>query len=215
VYLTYLAILLASLGAAQAASPTPDGGPISPERTKIEAYLATHDLPSIAELRGFAASPDPVLMAIASDARAERLTRARAVAALRFLPSPVVQEFLAKLIRQNAKSTDATVRLLLRRAAVALGWIAGSDAPEHLTLLFANDDAEVRLDAVLGIAMSRGESAADVLRKQLVMETAPRVRDQIRRQLNALGEPPVGEPPVEPAKPPSRKPRREPMRGGL
>jgi HEAT repeat protein len=141
------------------------------------------------------------------------LTRSRAVAALRLLPSPTVQAFLGTLIESKAKATGETDRLILRRAAVALGWMAGSDAPEQLALLFENDAPDVRLDAVLGISMTRAATAAAILHKQLVVESSPRVREQIQRQLTALGE----EPPA-PDKAPStkkRQPTREPMRGGL
>ncbi len=210
--LTYVAIVLSAL-AVSAGPSAPEGGPDAPEKAKIEAYLATRDVPSAAELQGFAAAPEKALMAIASDGHAPRLTRARAVAALRLLPSPSVQEFLVKLVQSKAKATDETERLLLRRAAVALGWIGGSDVPDRLFLLFENDDPEVRLDAVLGISMTRASTAAELLHKQLAVESSPRVREQIQRQLTALGE----EPP-QPDKAPSskrRQPTREPMRGGF
>ena len=177
----------------------------------MEEYLSAHDVPVVAALDALSKAPEKTLMAIASDERGERLTRSRAVAALRLLPSPVVQEFLAKLIQDKASTADPTERLLLRRAAVALGWMSGSDAPERLAPLFENQDAEVRLDAVLGIAMSRAATAGPVLRKQLLVEPSPRVRDQIQRQLKALGEPSA-----EPEKAPSsKKPERPPMRGGF
>jgi HEAT repeat protein len=208
VNLTYLAIGLITIAAA---SPAPDARPATSERTAIETYLATHDLPTVAGLDALSKLPEKTLMAIALDAHGERLTRARAVAALRLLPSPAVQDFLAKLIRDNASTTDATERLLLRRAAISLGWMSGSDAPERLALLFENEDAEVRLDAVSGIAMSRAETAVPVLRKQLSVEASPRVRDQIRRQLKVLSQP-VPQPEKAPS---SKKPQRAPMRGGF
>jgi HEAT repeat protein len=199
--------------AAPARPSAPDGGQAGAERAQIEAYLATHDVAAAAELRGFAAAPEKTLMAIASAGDAERLTRSRAVAALRLLPSPTVQDFLASLIEGKAKATDETDRLLLRRAAVALGWIGGSDAPELLALLFDNDAPEVRLDAALGISMTRAASASAILHKQLVVEPSPRVREQIQRQLTALGEEPPA--PEKAPGPKKRQPTREPMRGGL
>lgn len=212
VHLTYVAMVLA-LSSLAAAPAAPEAGGSAAERTKIEAYLATHDVPAASELRAFASVPETALIAIASDANAERLTRARAVAALRLLPSPGVQEFLSKFIRSKAVTTDATERLLLRRAAVALGWMAGSDAPDLLSLLFDNEDEEVRLDAVLGISMSRAWNAADTLRKRLPVESSPRVKQQIERQLVALAGP-QPEPPKATASKKNR-PSREPMRGGF
>jgi hypothetical protein len=209
VHLTYLAIALWAVAAASAGAP--DAGQVTSERTRIEAYLAAHDLASAAELRSLSATPDKTLMAIALDARAERLTRARSVAALRFLPSPAVQAFLAKLIQDKADATDGTLRLLLRRAAGALGWISGSDAPDQLALLFANQDPEVRLDAVAGIVMTHAATAGGILRKQLALEPSQRVRDQIRRQLAALGE--AAETPDQ--EPGGKKPKREAMRSSF
>lgn len=212
---TYVAIALSALAAASTGTRRPDAGPANPDRVKLETFLATHDVSSAGEIRAIASAPDRALIAIATDAHADRLTRARAMAALRLLPSPAVQAFLEKFIEENAKDTDATLRLLLRRAAVGLGWMPGSDTPEQLSLLFENEDADVRLDAVLGIGMTRSATAADVLRKQLAVETAPRVRDQIRRQIDVLGEPEVKPEKPPAAKKPAREPTHEPMRGGF
>jgi HEAT repeat protein len=170
--------------------------------------LATHDVPVAEELRALASAPENTLMAIVSDARADGLLRARAVAALRLVPSAGVHVFLGKLIQAKAKTTDATDRLIVRRAAVALGWIAGTGAAETLALLFDNDDADVRLDAAIGLGLTRAAAAAPSLRKQLAVEVAPRVRDQIERQLHALGESTA-----EPEKAPAPK-QETPMRSG-
>jgi HEAT repeat protein len=170
--------------------------------------LSTHDVPVAAELRALAATPETALMAIASDVRAEGLLRSRAVAALRLLPSAEVHVFLGKLIQAKAKASDATDRLIVRRAAVALGWISGTGAAATLALLFDNEDAEVRLDAAIGLGLTRAATAVPYLRRQLAVEAAPRVREQIERQLRALGESPA-----EPEKAPAPK-QETPMRGG-
>ena len=212
VHLTCAAMIVA-VSVLAGAPARPEAGRPAPERAKIQAYLATHDVPSSADLKALAPIPETALIAIASDAAVEKLTRARAVAALRLLPSPAVQEFLSKLIESKATTTDETLRLLLRRAAVALGWMAGSDAPDQLALLFENEDEDVRLDAVLGISMSRAANAAETLRKRLAVESSPRVRQQIERQLVTLAGPAP-----EPAKAPGSKkqpPARQPMRGGF
>lgn len=208
--LTYLAIALSALVSTLAAAPasSPDRGKPEDGRSKIEAYLATHDVASAAELDGLMKAPENALMAIASDGHMVGLTRARAVAALRLVPSLGVQAFLLKLVQSNAKATDATERLIVRRAAVVLGWMAGAGSAERLALLFENDDAEVRLDAAIGIGLTRADTAATLLHRQLAVESVPKVRDQIERQLRALGAAPV-EP--EKSKPPKKV---EPMRAG-
>jgi hypothetical protein len=212
VSLTCLAIVLSTLAAPPASSSAPergkDGGKASDGRSKFEAYLAGHDVPLAAELRALAKTPEDPLMAIVSDTRVEGLIRSRAVAALRLVPTKGVQFFLGKLIETKAKATDASDRLIVRRAAVALGWMVAPGAAEKLDLLFENEDAEVRLDAAIGLGLSRAETAATLLRRQLAVESVPRVRDQIERQLRALPQP---SPEPDKAHGP---PTKEPMRTG-
>jgi hypothetical protein len=212
VSLTYLAIAFSIVVSASPAPPSsapyPNDGRPGDGRSKIEAYLAAHDVASAADLQGLATAPEKALMAIASDLRVAGLVRSRAVAALRLVASREVQSFLTKLVQTKAKAIDATDRLIVRRAAVVRGWMAGAGTAEQLALLFDNDDAEVRLDAAIGIGLTRAETAAMLLRRQLAVESAPRVRAQIERQLRALGEAPP-----EPEKTPSPK-KGEPMRGG-
>jgi HEAT repeat protein len=206
--LTCLAIVGCVLAAAPAAAPFSAAGKAGGERPKLEAFLADHDVPSVAELRALSSTPAKLLMAIVDDARAQGLVRARAVAALRLFPSADTRSFLGGLLEAKAKTGDATERLLLRRAAVALGWMAGPDVCEQLALLFANDDTEVRVDAAIGLGLTRAAEAPALLRGQLAVESVARVRDQIERQLRALPQPP----PPEPKKP---QPVRPPMRGGF
>jgi HEAT repeat protein len=207
--LTCLAIAAYALAAATPKPPALDGGETGDARSRVRAYLESHDVAVLAELRALASAPQRPLMAIAEDARQAGLVRARAVAALRLVPSPEVQGFLGKLLQSKAKSNDATDRLLLRRAAVALGWMGGPRAGADLALLFENTDPEVRLDAAIGLGLSRAPDAPDGLRRQLAVESVPRVRDQIERQLRVLAPAPP-----EPDKAP-RKAERPPMRGGF
>lgn len=204
-HLTYLAILLPTLGTALA----PDAGVGGSDQSQLVAYLDAHDVPTLAELRALAPAPEALLMAIANDARVDGLGRSRAVAALRLVPTPEVQAFLGKLVQSNAKATDATDRLIVRRAAVALGWTLAPNAPARLALLFDNDDADVRLDAVIGLGLTRAAEAAGILRSQLAVETVARVRDQIERQLRVLAQIPS-----EQEKPPAR-PSKQPMRSAF
>jgi HEAT repeat protein len=218
VHLTYSAMLVslalsAFVVVAAPATASPDAGQPRPERAKVEAYLQTHDVASAAELRGVLPAPEKTLMIVTSDEHEDRLVRARAVAALRLFPSPAVQEFLERVVQDKATATDATDRLIVRRAAIALGWMASADAPEILAALFANEDPEVRLDAALGISMSRAEAAVAILRKQLVVETSPRVRQHIERQLVALGADTSA--PEKGAGSKNKQPTRQPMRGGF
>jgi len=206
VHLTYAAIALSLLVTALPPGSVPDAGPGGNARARLFAYLETHDVPAAAELRALAPAPDALLMSIVDDTRAGGLVRSRAVAALRLLPSPAVQGFLGKLVAAKARAKDATDRLIVRRAAVALGWMAAPNAAAQLATLFANDDAEVRLDAAIGLGLTRTEDAAVILNRQLAVETDARVRDQIQRQLHALGPltPKPEKPPAPTKKPPMR-----------
>jgi HEAT repeat protein len=184
-----LAITLFVVASAGSAGPSADAGRAATERSRFEAYLADHDVPTAGELRALGKAPDKTLMALSSDTHAGGLVRARATAGLRFFPTPEVQTFLTKLIQKNAKTTDATTRLIVRRAALALGWMVSAEAPDTLVLLFDNDDVEVRVDAAIGLGLTRAETAVGYLRRRLSVESAPRVRDQIERQLRAMGYP--------------------------
>lgn len=212
-HLTCLAIVLSTLAASPASAPASAGGKAREGRSQCEAYLATHDVAVAAELRALAKAPEDALMAIASDTKAEGLIRSRAVAALRLVPTVGVRVFLAKLVSAKAKATDATDRLIVRRAAVALGWMAvGVDTVEQLAALFDNDDAEVRVDAAIALGLTRAATAAKFLRRQLAVEQSPRVREQIDRQLRQLRT--LGEAPSEPDKAHSPPIREPPMRSG-
>lgn len=208
-HLTYLAIGLWLLAAAPTRPSSPAASKANDARTKVQAYLAGHDVADAGELRELVGTPDDPLMAIATDARIDGLLRARAVAALRLVPTPEAHTFLEKLVQAKAKSSDAADCLILRRAAVSLGWLAGPRAPEQLALLFDNGDAEVRLDAVIGIGLTRAASAPALLRRQLATESVARVRDQIERQLRTL------EPSPSPAQDAAAPKQRQPMRGGF
>ena len=185
-----------------------DAGRAATERSRFEAYLGDHDVPTAVELRALGKAPDKTLMALSSDTHADGLVRARATAGLRFFPTPEVQTFLGKLIQKNAKAMDVTDRLIVRRAALALAWMVVADAPDTLVLLFDNDDVEVRVDAAIGLGLTRSEAAVAYLRRRLVVESAPRVREQIERQLRAMGHP-TNQPEMAPS------PKKEtPMRTG-
>ena len=221
VHLTCLAIVLFTLAAKPGSAPVSQGdkavdknvdkvsGKATSERAQGEAYLTTHDVPTAAELRALSKAPEDLLMVIASDTRAATLVRSRAVAALRLVPTQGVRVFLGRLVETKAKATDTTERLMVRRAAVALGWMAQAGTVEQIAGLFENEDDDVRLDAAIGLGLTRAVAAATYLRRQLAVEQTPRVRDQIERQLRNL---PIG--PAEPDKSHGPPLREAPMRSG-
>jgi HEAT repeat protein len=118
--------------------------------------------------------------------------RARAVSALALAPSWASREFLGKLVGSTAMAKDAADLLLIRRAAMALGWQGGPAAPPLLAGLLEHTDPEVRVDAALALGLTRLPHAAELLRSRLDVESDGRVRGYISRQLriveNALGQ---------------------------
>jgi hypothetical protein len=47
-------------------------------------------------------------------------------------------------------------------------------------------DPDVRIDVAIGLGLTRSEEAADFLRKRFDVETVPKVRNQIGRQLRLI-----------------------------
>lgn len=155
-------------------------------RADVEAKLRAHPPPPAASFRALGYGTDQLLVEIGGDAKAELLLRARAIAALGYLPTAPSRRFLEAFVAEHAGASDDRYRLLLRRAAVALGWQGGLHAASRLGALFDHHDPDVRLDAALGLGLTRLPAAADLLRKRLPNETEARVRSQISKQLRLI-----------------------------
>jgi HEAT repeat protein len=161
--------------------------PAATLRSTVEAKLRAYELPpSEKELRALGVGVDAALVEIARDTKVEILVRARAVSALAYAPTPAARAFLERALGDKASSQDAGERLLLRKAAVALGWLGGSRVPTMLERLTTHPDPEVRIDAALALGLTRLESAAEILRRRLPAETDARVRGHVGRQLRVI-----------------------------
>src|SRR5262249_21375271 len=101
-----------------------------------------------------------------------------------------VHVYLENLVLRKTPSNDPTDRLILRRAAVALGWQSGPRVVDIIAPLLDHADAEVRLDAAVGLGLSRAAQAEGPLRLRLEAEADPSVRRQIEASLRALAPPP-------------------------
>jgi HEAT repeat protein len=187
---TILTLALASLAAAKPAAPRVP-------RATIEPHLRKYK-PDPAAWRALGPGTDEALIEIASDGKSEGLLRSRAVSTLGYFPTPAARKFLESTIDSKAASPDPNDRLLVAKAAVALGWLGGVQVPERLAPLLEHPDPEVRLDAAIGLGLTRLPSAAEVLRKRLDVETVDRVRGQISRQIQVIEASRV--PPPEPKK---------------
>jgi HEAT repeat protein len=175
---TALNILLAGPGARPAGRA---------ERATVEERLrANTPTTSAAGWHALGTGVDEVLSAIADDTKVDLRVRGRAVSALGAVPTRPGRAFLEKIISQKAASNDATDKFILRKAAVALGWIGGTGVPAQLGPLLQHPDPDVRLDAAIALGLTRSAGAADLLRKRFDVETIPKVRSQIGRQLNLI-----------------------------
>ena len=160
-----------------------------PGRAAVEARLRTTTPPrSAADWQALGSGIDEILIAIAGDAKTELQLRARAVTALGVVSTRPGRTFLETEVKQKASSTDAGDKLLLRKAALALGWAGGTLVPGQLGPLLAHPDPDVRIDAAIGLGLTRSEDAADLLRVRFDVEIVPKVRNQIGRQLRLIEE---------------------------
>jgi hypothetical protein len=158
-----------------------------PGRAAVEVRLRANTQPtSAADWRAFGTGIDEVLVAIAGDPKADLQLRAHAVSALGYVSTRPGRAFLEAVVKQKASADDADDKLLLRKAALALGWAGGARVPAQLSPLLEHPDPDVRIDVVIGLGLTRSEEAADLLRKRFDIESVPKVRSQIGRQISLI-----------------------------
>jgi hypothetical protein len=158
-----------------------------PDRATVEARLRANNMPrAAADWVALGPGIDEILIAVAGDAKAEPQLRAHAVSALGVMSTRPGRAFLETVVKQKAASADAGDKLLLRKAALALGWAGGNAVPAQLGPLLDHPDPDVRIDVAIGLGLTRSEEAADFLRKRFDVETVPKVRNQIGRQLRLI-----------------------------
>jgi hypothetical protein len=190
--------------------PKPAAMPKLTTRQAVEQLLrASERPPGPSELAAIGAGAEDALVAIAADGAAEATLRGRATGALAHAASPRARKFLMDVVTRGAPGDPAASagtnaaasagakvaasvgantgdRLVLRRAAVALGWQGGPTAAPALGALLAHADPEVRTDAAVGLGLTRLEPAASLLRNHLAVEKDAKVRAHISRQLSVI-----------------------------
>jgi hypothetical protein len=160
--------------------------PASPvTRATVEARLRNYQ-PDPAAWRALGGGVDQRLVEIGGDPKVEPLLRSRALSTLAWFPGPATRKLLESTVEGKAASSDPGDRLLVRKAAVALGWLGGVRVPALLAPLLESQDAEVRLDAAVALGLTRLPVAADLLRDRLAVETTPAVKTQISRQIQLI-----------------------------
>ena len=182
-----LTLALALAFHAQPARAAPDAGAGAATRATVEARLrqGRQGLSStdVAEL---GAAGGVFLVEIAGDKAAAAPIRLRAMAGLAYVRTPAAHDFLENFLIRKRPSSDPLDRAMLRKGAVALGWQGGPRTVEVVAALLDHADAEVRLDAVVALGLTRARSAEKPLRERLAGEPDAAVRAQIENQLKVL-----------------------------
>jgi hypothetical protein len=165
--------------------------PAATKRADVEARLekAPRGL-SATEVADLGAGAGALLVQIADDRAAAATTRARAMEALTYVRTPATRDFLENFLIRKRPSSDAIDHVLLRKAAIALGWQAGPRSVDAVAALLDHPDPEVRLDAVVALGLTRARTAEKPLRARLATEPDANVRAQIESQLRVLAGPP-------------------------
>jgi HEAT repeat protein len=189
----HVGLLLAALAPPDAGAPARapgDGGAGASAKVSARAEVETAlGKAGGAELQRLAATAQATLMMIASDRSTAETLRARALSALAYARNLRAQTYLENFVVGRTPPLDATDRVLVRHAAVALGWQGDARLVETVAPLLDNADADVRLDAAIALGLGRTRSAEAPLRARLATETDAAVRRQIEASLKAVTAP--------------------------
>jgi len=189
----HITLLLALLAVPDAGTPArgsgTDGGASAKPSARAEVEAALGKAGGAAELARLAATAQGTLVAIAADRAASETVRSRALSALAYARNLRAQTFLENFIIGKTPPFDATDRVLLRHAVVALGWQGDPRLVETVAPLLDNADSDVRLDVAIALGLGRTRSAEAPLRARLATETDNAVRRQIEASLKAVTAP--------------------------
>ncbi len=163
--------------------------PSQRELARLDRLLAgVEHVPGADEIRRLGPGTDAALITYASDARASRLRRLRAVAALRFVPSIAAHAFLDQLVAERAKATDGADVLDL---AAALGALIpyGHDALATELRYLTHASADVRQAAAAALGQLHEPDARGALAARLIAERDAGVHVAVERALHELDRP--------------------------
>jgi len=166
-----------------------------PSREAVESLLKGYErVFTEADMRALGPGTDLVLARIADDGKAHEILRVRAVSALAYAKTAAARGTLESILRRKADAPAGVDRLLLRKAAVALGWQNGPGVVARLRPLLSHDDEDVRIDAAIGLGLTRSPAAAVELRARFTDEPAVSVRHQLTKQIKAIDDDAAAEP---------------------
>jgi hypothetical protein len=145
---------------------------------------AREHLITAADVRGLGVHGDRVLIAAASDLKASRWRRARALIALRFAPSEESLAFLRAVIDEKKPASQGADVLDLAAAAGSLAPYGRAALPDLLPLV-VHASADVRHAAAQALGTIDAPEAESALRARLYVEKDVGVRDVVARALRA------------------------------
>ena len=215
-----MAVVLASPVAAAQSRTLPSGpaAPIQPTAAAPQTKTASKES-VLRALKGEAAitpagvaswgkDADLVLIDLVRDTKLEGAVRARAVDALGASGSPVARDQLVRVATVSAEEAELP---LLRRALLALGWVADGRAPATIAPWLSHESSAVRVDAATALALTKTAEARDLLQRRLRDEKDAPTRARIERLVRELER--TLPPPPRRRAPPPRVAPPPPMEG--
>ncbi len=165
--------------------PKTDNTPL--DRPALERRLTGTQAPATADAwQKLGTNTGPMLLIIARDPKAALALRARAIDGMAYFPLAANRDFLETTLIDLISAKNEADKMILRRAAVALGWQGAGNAATRIAVLLDHDDADVRADAALALGLTRNPAAIAALQKRSSLEKDPRVRRQLDRQIRVI-----------------------------
>jgi hypothetical protein len=149
----------------------------------VDAVLGAREhVITAAEVQSLGANADRLLIGAASDGKASRWRRARALLALQFAPSSESLAFL-RFVIDGRREAKAGADVLELAAAVTSLHPYGKEALADLLPLATHASADVRHAVVQSLARIPAPEAESALRARLYVERDAGVRDAVARAL--------------------------------
>jgi hypothetical protein len=176
-------VALALLPASAVAAP--------PARERIESLLSHIErVPGREQLLSASPDAEKILQDIVQRPSTRMLARTRAIALLRYFPSPATSALLRELCRPAAASKAVGVAFLDFRAALgSYAVVAGPASIDVIQPLLAHSSMDVRLAAVRALAEVRSPRVLGLLEARRRVETAGTVRHFLEREVARLRAP--------------------------
>lgn len=161
----------------------------APSAAEVERVLGGYEhAPTAEEVKRLGTGADQVLIAVAQDARTSPIRRARAIGALRFVPSAGAHAFLRALIDEKARAPEGADVLDVASALAALAPYGREDLALELSYL-AHASVELRHAAAAALGVIADAEALPSLRARLAVERDGGTRLMLARSIKSIEAP--------------------------